>query len=251
MTTHATSGKQWTESELDSLSVENQFRLRGLEVTRLDTFIDAAFAFVLTLLVISFDEIPSNYDEMLTAAKRVPAFAASFAILMMFWLPHRRWSRRYGLENSKTVLLSLTLIFVVLVYVYPLRMIFEEMFSGFSGGYLPSTFSITSYHEARVLLVFFSVGFFALSLIFNRLYSATLHSTTMLALNEIELRFTRINMQAWTLAASVALLVILLTLTAPDAWIRYVGYPYFSLFFVARLPAYLDRRRHGDPESAA
>ena len=92
MNTHATAGKQWTEAELDSLTVESQFRLRGLEVTRLDTFIDAAFAFVLTLLVISFDEIPSNYAEMMAAVKRIPAFAASFALLMMFWLPHRRWS---------------------------------------------------------------------------------------------------------------------------------------------------------------
>ena len=35
MTTHASAGKQWTEAELDSLTEENQFRLRGLEVTRL------------------------------------------------------------------------------------------------------------------------------------------------------------------------------------------------------------------------
>lgn len=84
MNTHATAGKQWTETELNSLTVESQFRLRGLEVTRLDTFIDAAFAFVLTLLVISFDEIPSNYAEMMAAVKRIPAFSASFAIIMMF-----------------------------------------------------------------------------------------------------------------------------------------------------------------------
>ena len=89
MSTHATAGKQWTETELDGLTTEDHFRLRGLEVTRLDTFIDAAFAFVLTLLVISFDEIPSTYAEMLAAVKRIPGFAASFAVLMMFWLQLR------------------------------------------------------------------------------------------------------------------------------------------------------------------
>jgi len=67
MTTHATSDKQWTEAELDNLTVEGQFRLRGLEVTRLDTFIDAAFAFVLTLLIISFDELPSTFAELMAA----------------------------------------------------------------------------------------------------------------------------------------------------------------------------------------
>ena len=75
MSTHATASKQWTESELNLLPIENNVRLRGLEVTRLDTFIDAAFAFVLTLLVISFDQIPSNYDEMMVAIKRIPGFS--------------------------------------------------------------------------------------------------------------------------------------------------------------------------------
>ena len=78
MGTHAAAGKIWTKIELDELVVEDEFRLRGLEVTRLDTFIDAAFAFVLTILVISFDEIPSNYDELMTAVKRIPAFGFSF-----------------------------------------------------------------------------------------------------------------------------------------------------------------------------
>ena len=162
MNTHATAGRQWTETELDSLTVETEFRLRGLEVTRLDTFIDAAFAFVLTLLVISFDEIPSNHAEMLAAVKRIPGFAASFAILMMFWLQHRRWSRRYGLENYKTISLSLALIFVVLVYVYPLRMVFEGMFASLSGGYLSPSLRIETYDELRTLFVFYSVGFFAM-----------------------------------------------------------------------------------------
>ena len=164
MNTHATSDKLWTEKELDGLMVEDQFRLRGLEVTRLDTFVDAAFAFVLTLLVISFDAIPSDIPEMLAAVRRIPGFAASFAILMMFWLQHRLWSRRYGLENSKTILYSLTLIFVMLVYVYPLRMVFEGLFSNLSGGYLSTSYRIETYNEMRMMFVFYSVGFESLGI---------------------------------------------------------------------------------------
>ncbi len=251
MTTHATAGKQWTEAELDSLTVESQFRLRGLEVTRLDTFIDAAFAFVLTLLIISFDEIPSNYAEMMAAAKRIPAFAASFAMLMMFWLQHRRWSRRYGIENLSSILLSLTLIFVVLVYVYPLRMIFEGLFSNLSGGYLPTSFSITSYDQARTLIVFYSVGFFAMSLLISQLYRTAMRSSTLLALNQVELRKTRFHVQFWGLAASFGLLSILLALVLPDGWITVAGYMWFALIPAMLLPSYLDRRRHGVPRSAA
>ncbi len=246
MTTHAIAGKQWTETELDSLAVEGQFRLRGLEVTRLDTFIDAAFAFVLTLLVISFDQIPSNYAEMLVAVKRIPGFAASFAIVMMFWLPHRRWSRRYGLENDRTILYSLALIFVVLVYVYPLRTIFEGMFSSLSGGYLSSGFRVETSDEMRMVFVFYSVGFFALSLLFSQLYRATMRNATLLALNQFELRITRINMQVWLIAASFGLLSILLALVLPDAWVSAAGYLYFALFLAARLPSFLDRRRKAE-----
>ncbi|CAN5847200.1 hypothetical protein BH23GEM9_BH23GEM9_04520 [soil metagenome] len=39
------------------------FRLRGLEMTRIETFTDAAFAFALTLLVISMDP-PSSLAEL-------------------------------------------------------------------------------------------------------------------------------------------------------------------------------------------
>ena len=243
MNTHATACKLWTEKELDGLTVEDQFRLRGLEVTRLDTFVDAAFAFVLTLLVISFDEIPSNYPEMLAAVRRIPGFAASFAILMMFWLQHRLWSRRYGLENFKTILHSLTLIFVMLVYVYPLRMIFEGLFSNLSGGFLSTSYQIETYNELRMIFVFYSVGFLAMSLLVSQLYRTAMRSSTSLALNQIELRKTRIKTHVWVIAASFGLLSILLALTLPDAWVVAAGYIYFASIPAMRLPAFLDRRR--------
>ena len=246
MNTHATAGKQWTETELDSLTVESEFRLRGLEVTRLDTFIDATFAFVLTLLVISFDEIPSNHAEMLAAVKRIPGFAASFAILMMFWLQHRRWSRRYGLENYKTISLSLALIFVVLVYVYPLRMVFEGMFASLSGGYLSPSLRIETYDELRTLFVFYSVGFFAMSLLISQLYRVAMRNSTLLALNQIELRKTRLATYEWAFAASLGLLSILLALVVPDAWVPIAGYMYFALYAAFSLPSFLDRSSNAE-----
>jgi uncharacterized membrane protein len=246
MNTYATADKLWTEKELDGLMVEDQFRLRGLEATRLDTFVDAAFAFVLTLLVISFDAIPSDISEMLAAVRRIPGFAASFAILMMFWLQHRLWSRRYGLENSKTILHSLTLIFVMLVYVYPLRMVFEGLFSNLSGGYLSTSYRIETYNELRMMFVFYSVGFLAMSLLVSQLYRMAMRSSTLLALNQIEMRKTRIKVHVWSIAASFGLLSILLALALPGAWVVAAGYIYFASIPAMRLPAFLDRRRNAD-----
>ena len=227
---------------MDGIAVEDQFRLRGLEVTRLDTFIDAAFAFVLTLLIISFDEIPSTYADLLAAVKRIPAFACSFVVVMMFWLRHRRLSRRYGLEDIRTILLSLALVFVVLVYVYPLRIIFEAMFYSLSGGYLPSSFRFQSIGDLRGIFAFYSIGFFTMSLIISQLYRVALRSSTSLALNQFERRITKLGMQVWAFAASFGPMVILLTLVLPDAWVPLSGYLYFGLPIAMRLPGYLDRR---------
>ena len=43
----------WTDEALAALPVKQGVRLRGLEMTRLETFCDAAFAFAVTLLVIA------------------------------------------------------------------------------------------------------------------------------------------------------------------------------------------------------
>ena len=243
MSTHATAAKQWTEAELDALNVENNIRMRGLEITRLDTFIDAAFAFVLTLLVISFDRLPSNQAEMLAALKQIPAFAASFAILMTFWLQHRRWTRRYGLENTVTVTLSLLLIFVVLVYVYPLRVIFEALFSDLSGQFFPTTFQIQTYDDLRLIFLLSSIGFLAMELIVSQLYWAAYRSRDALMLCVEEIRRTRLDMHGWLVVTGFSAIAIILALFLPDRLVSLAGYVYVLLYPIARIPAYIDRRR--------
>jgi len=67
---------------IDSCPNEKGFRLRGLEMTRIEVFVDAAFAFSVTLLVISFDSIPQSFTEMVLAIKGIPAFLLSVAQLV-------------------------------------------------------------------------------------------------------------------------------------------------------------------------
>lgn len=119
----------WTDAELAELPVKGGFRLRGLAMTRLETFADAAFAFAVTMLVISIDSIPGNLAELVEALKGVPAFAASFASIMLLWAGHNRWSRRYGLEDGPTTLLTLCLIFIMLAFLYPLKLVFSALFA--------------------------------------------------------------------------------------------------------------------------
>ena len=130
----------FTDEEVVKMPQQNGFRLRGMEMTRLETFMDAAFAFATTMLVISGGEIPKNYPELILALKDIPSFIASFLIIMLFWAGHRTWSRRYGLEDRNTILISISLIFVLLVYIYPLRLMFSALFNFISGGWFPARF---------------------------------------------------------------------------------------------------------------
>ena len=90
----------WTQERLNRLEQRDGFYHRGEVMTRIEVFSDAAFAFAVTMLVISLDTIPENFDQLLQALRRVPAFAASFAILVVIWLAHRRWSQRFGLDDT-------------------------------------------------------------------------------------------------------------------------------------------------------
>ncbi|HSD69731.1 MAG TPA: TMEM175 family protein, partial [Woeseiaceae bacterium] len=145
---------------LSALPTRSGFRQRGMEMTRLETFTDAAFAFAVTLLVIGgSDSVPANFDEMLLALNQVPAFAASFANIMLFWYAHHIWSRRFGLEDTISILLSLLLIFVILIYVYPLKAIYSGAIEFFSNGYFTSYFGLRSLADLRDLFVIFGLGF--------------------------------------------------------------------------------------------
>src|ERR1700746_1517969 len=103
--------------ELDALPRLGGFRLRGVAMTRLETFIDAAFAFAITMLVIATQQIPEHIDTLLAAFKNVPAFVASIIVLGIFWRGHWLWSRRYGLEDGGSILISWGMIVTILIYI--------------------------------------------------------------------------------------------------------------------------------------
>jgi uncharacterized membrane protein len=122
---------------------------RDSSSTRLDAFVDAAFAFAVTLLVIGGGEPPRQFAELEAVMWRIPAFAVGFALIGMFWHAHVRWRRLCGNDGVPAVLLSFALVFLVLVYVYPLRMMADSMVGYFAGragalGYvdLPGLFTL-------------------------------------------------------------------------------------------------------------
>lgn len=204
-------------------------RPRGADAHRLETFVDAAFAFALTLLVISFDEVPGSYDELLQALRGAPAFLASFAIIVMVWFAHHRWSRDFGLSDPPSVLISLLLVFVVMVYVYPLRAMMSTAMNQITGGWAPSNFAIESVDEVRGLFTIYGAGFTATTACIGLLYLRALRSAEKLALTPYEKALTSVDVIAWAIVSGMGVVSIVLAATLPDHLLAIAGWVYSAL----------------------
>lgn len=183
----------------EPFSFESVMRVRRQQPTRLEGFVDASFAFAVTLVVISLGHVPGSVDEMLLALRGLPTFATCFLLLTRVWMSHRNWSRHYDLDDTTGVALSLVLVFIVLIYVYPLRILFAQMFMGFSHGWLSdgSIARIETVAELRAAYTVFGLGLMALSAIFVLLYRHALRRADAIGLSDAERLYTRMRMNAW------------------------------------------------------
>lgn len=224
-----------SEEHLSSFPVKNGIRQRGKGMTRLETFVDASFAFALTLLVISFDSIPGNIDELIEALKGIPAFAMSFAIIIMPWAAHRQWSQNFGLEEAGSSIISFILVFVILVYVFPLRIMMGVAFENMTGGWVQSQFVLESIEDTRFLIIIYAAGFITVSFCIIMLNYQALRLATELQLNIVERVSTKIIIWAWLTMSGVAFLSIVLAITLPGRFIGFAGGCYFLLSIIMPL----------------
>lgn len=214
---------------LDQCPVENGFRLRGENMTRIEVFVDAAFAFAVTMLVISFDRIPESFDEIIIAIKTIPAFAVAVVQLVWIWHAHSQWSERYGLRDGRTVMLSTALLVVMLIYMYPMRIMFAGFFWWISDGYLAWPFQLESIDQVASMFVFLGCGLLTICLIFFLMYRHAISKMYELRLNEYELYKSQTSAIAWIGSGGICVISILFALVAPDELIPYAGYGYFLL----------------------
>ncbi|NNE05404.1 MAG: DUF1211 domain-containing protein [Xanthomonadales bacterium] len=214
---------------VDSCPVERGFRMRGEAMTRIEVFVDAAFAFAVTMLMISFDHIPGNFQEMVEAIKTIPAFILAATQLIWIWYEHSKWSKLYGLEDVPTVVLSAALLIVILVYIYPLRIMLSGMMGWMSNGYFPYAFTMRSYDDMTGMFVFMGIGFTALSLVFYLMYRYARKLASSLLLSNFELHETRTVELIWLGIASTGLLAVVLALILPDGYIQFSGFAFMLI----------------------
>lgn len=228
------------------------FRERGGQVTRVEAFVDAAFAFAVTLIVISFDRVPESLPELIEALKLVPAFAASFALVALFWHAHHVWSRRIGLDDSGSVTLSLLLVFLVLVWVFPLRILFGTAILWLYELALPATWRITQpefvfhgYDDVRTMFAIYAVAWSSLGFVIAALYRHAWRRRDELGLDLEERVKVRGEIATWLCAPATGALSIVATilLAEPVPWAAGApGFVYFLMFFSGPIGRLAERR---------
>lgn len=191
---------------------EKYFRWRSGEITRLEAFCDVVFGFALTLLVVSL-EVPRNYAELMAAMRGFVPFAVCFAQLVMIWRAHYVFSRRYGLEDTYTMVLNIALLFVVLFYVYPLKFVFTTLFMEITGALPASALDVA---QASVVMRIYAVGFASVFFLFSLMYAHAYKLRSALELNPVEVLETRNSLQENLLLAMIAVAAFLIAFYRPD-----------------------------------
>jgi uncharacterized membrane protein len=230
-------------ANLDELPRLRGFRLRGMEMTRLETFIDAAFAFAISMLVIAANQVPDDIETLLGAFKNVPAFVTSIAVLGIFWRGHWKWSRRYGLEDGTSILISWAMLVTVLIYIYPLKAVFGGMWWLLSDGRLGHPLGLKTAAQARALFAIFAVGFTAIALEILLLNLRAWRLREPLRLNEREKLLTREDIAGWSLPVCIGIVSLILALILPIEYLAWSGWVYFSMVLLVPLFRSWRRRR--------
>jgi uncharacterized membrane protein len=143
-------------------------RRRTLDPSRLEGFSDGVFALAATLLVVTL-EVPSDYDELLETVAGFPAFGLAFASLISLWAGHRQFFAHHPLGDGWTVIINAVLLFIVVLYVYPLKLLAEVIANRF---FWTSTDEVLAMDagEVRGLYLIFGAALVAISFSMAALY---------------------------------------------------------------------------------
>jgi hypothetical protein len=152
---------------------------RPAETSRLLAFSDGVFALSATLLVVTLGAVPGSYDELTDAVARFPAFSLAFAALVSVWWNHRQFFAAYPLGDGWTVVLNSVLLLVVLLYVYPLKLLAEVVSERFLGAATDVTAGMGE-SEIRGLYLVFGAAVLAVTALL-----AALHVRAWLARQEL------------------------------------------------------------------
>ena len=203
-------------------------RVRTHPSSRLEAFSDAAFAFALTLLIVSLD-VPRNYDALMDLMYGFGSFACCFALLVWIWSEHVAFFEKYPLEDALTVTINAVLLFTVLFYVYPLKFMFDSMFAM----WLPAPKTMQPIERMELWQLgnasaVYGFGFLVLFLVFALLYYRAYRKREDLGLGPLEIFDLKSNVGHHLVSAAVGALAMVYALASP-LWLVFISPMLFGL----------------------
>jgi len=205
------------------VGLDPKFRYRGLNQTRIETFSDTAFALAITLLVLS-SSVPETFTELKESMGSVLPFGICISLIAVIWYQHYVFFIRYGLQNARTVILNIILLFLILVYVYPLKYLarflvayYSTLFNG-DWQSLQAEFGdlfIESGGNLSYLMVMYGLGVVSIFFTLAAMYHHAYRQKEALALDEYEIFTTKASRLMNILQGSVAVLSVLIAGIAP------------------------------------
>jgi uncharacterized membrane protein len=200
----------------DNRRLRDKIRWRNHEVTRIEAFSDAVFAFALTLLIVSL-EVPQSFDELLEGMKSFVPFAVCFALIFQIWMTQNIYFRRFSLHDTPTLVLNAALLFVVLFFVYPLKFLFNTI--------MLHPERLNKLWQVINLFYIYSGAYTTIFLLFALMYVNALRQRAHLQLTDSEVFETRTNVYRNLIIAAVGLVSVSMAALG-GYWAVYAWTPY-------------------------
>jgi uncharacterized membrane protein len=210
---------------------KHQIAWRSHEPSRLETFSDAAFAFAITLIIVSL-EVPKSFNELYETMKGAVSFAVCFALIFQIWNSQNLFFRKYGLKDSLTTILNGMLLFVVLMYAYPLKFLSVLLFG--TGTYMHDGVAhrMIETGQTSALMVIYGTGYSIIYGLFFLMHLNALKHAEQIKLTPPELFQTKTDTYINLFSTLIGLLAITLALALPSQFSGLSGFTYCLIAIV-------------------
>ena len=232
------------------VGLDPKFTYRGFNQTRIETFSDAVFAVAFALVVLSIS-VPNTFEELRAAIHDILPSFFCIVLIVVIWYQHYVHFLRYGLQNSKTVTINTFLLFMVLIYVYPLKFLARflvELYSGYIFGF-PDDFmdrfgGSTDGNNMTLLMTAYGAGVTLIFLSLSWLYRESYNKRKELELDEYEVFSTKVSIWLNLLMSSIPFLSTMVAVFHPFGYspintvvsgFIYMLYPPVMIFFGFRV----------------
>lgn len=206
------------------------FRWRSTEVSRVEAIADAVFGLVMAMLLLR-ERAPESLADLAVAAKSLLPFAVTFAIIAAIWFQHYLFFRRYDLHDMATIVLTFVLLFLVLFYAYPLKLVFTLLAVLAFGPIGEVTGDSMLQGEATAIhpLILYAIGCAAIYATLAMMYWNAWRQRAGLELNAVEAFLTRSSLVSCLVFVGVALLSLGLAVLHVGDQFGLPGWIYFLI----------------------